>query len=53
MCDHDQLDRLLKESSPKVTALDTALNDALTRMAFAADSHSKARVFNAQPGGPQ
>lgn len=44
MCDHDQLDRLLKESSPKVTALDTALNDALTRMAFAADSHSKARV---------
>ena len=35
---------MLNESSPKVTALDATLNDALTRMALAAEHHPRARV---------
>lgn len=44
MPDHDQLDRLLNESSPKTTALDSELNDALVRMTLAARRHPEARV---------
>ena len=44
MTDHDQLDRLLNESSPKTTALDAAMTGALARMAVAAKRHPEARI---------
>lgn len=44
MTDHDPLDRLLNESSPKTTALNSGLDDALVRMALAAKCHPEARV---------
>lgn len=44
MNDHDQLVRLLNESSPKTTALDTRVEDALVRMNIAAERHPKARI---------
>lgn len=44
LTDHDQLDRLLNDSSPKTTALNNDLNDALMRMTLAAKRHPEARV---------